>query len=61
MDALFQKINGYLGSVLFFDVMPGEGSMPFILTWLIAGANDAELFLTGIITKMWRFRWPEFS
>jgi len=38
LDAIFGTINGYLASVLFFDVMPGEGDMPFIVAWLIAGA-----------------------
>ncbi|GAV20339.1 alanine or glycine:cation symporter, AGCS family [Mariprofundus micogutta] len=38
IDAIFGTINGYLASVLFFDVMPGEGNMPFIVAWLITGA-----------------------
>lgn len=38
MDAFFGTMNGYLASVLFFDVMPGEGNMPFIVAWLIVGA-----------------------
>ncbi|WP_418287834.1 alanine/glycine:cation symporter family protein [Mariprofundus ferrinatatus] len=38
VDAFFGTLNGYLASVLFFDVMPGEGSMPFIVAWLIVGA-----------------------
>ena len=37
-DAMFGTINGYLATVLFFDVMPGEGNMPFIVAWLIIGA-----------------------
>jgi len=37
-DAFFGTINGYLAQVLFFDVMPGEGDMPFIVGWLIIGA-----------------------
>jgi len=37
-DAFFGSVNGYLAQVLFFDVMPGEGNMPFIVAWLIIGA-----------------------
>jgi len=42
IDAWFGVINGYMASVLFYDVMPGEGIMPFIVGWLIVGA----VFLT---------------
>ena len=38
IDAFFGVLNGYLASVLFFDVMPGDGAMPFIVAWLIVGA-----------------------
>ena len=34
----FGTINGYLAGVLFYDVMPGEANMPFIVAWLITGA-----------------------
>ena len=37
-DAFFGTVNGYMASVLFYDVMPGEGNMPFIVAWLIIGA-----------------------
>lgn len=42
VDAWFGVVNGYLASVLFFDVFPGAGEMPFIVGWLIVGA----VFLT---------------
>ena len=42
VDSFFGTINGYLASVLFFDVFPGLGEMPFIVAWLIVGA----VFLT---------------
>lgn len=35
-------LNGWLGTVLFYDVYPGEGEFPFIVAWLVAGA----VFLT---------------
>lgn len=38
VNDFFGSLNGYLASVLFFDVMPGEGNMPFIVAWLIIGA-----------------------
>jgi len=38
IDAFFGTVNGYLASVLFFDVMPGDGNMPFIVGWLVVGA-----------------------
>ena len=38
MDTFFGTVNGYLASVLFFDVMPGEAVLPFIVAWLIVGA-----------------------
>ncbi len=38
MDAVFDVVNGYMASVLFYDVMPGEGNVPFIVAWLIIGA-----------------------
>lgn len=37
-DAFFGTVNGYLASVLFFDVLPGAGELPFIVAWLIFGA-----------------------
>jgi len=38
VDAFFGILNGYLGSVLFFDVMPGAAEIPFIVAWLVVGA-----------------------
>jgi AGCS family alanine or glycine:cation symporter len=38
VDVFFGSVNGYLAQVLFFDVMPGEGEMPFIVAWLIIGS-----------------------
>ncbi len=45
MDSIFEQINGFLGSVFFFDIFFGmvEGTaMPFIVGWLIVGG----VFLT---------------
>ncbi len=37
-DLFFGVVNGYLAQALFFDIMPGEGNIPFIVAWLIVGA-----------------------
>ncbi len=40
MNAIFEQINGLLGSIFFFDIFFGVvdgSSMPFIVAWLIAG------------------------
>ena len=42
IDAFFNSINGFLAQIIFFDVFPGEPSMPFIVAWLIVAA----VFLT---------------
>jgi len=43
LNDLFGVVNGYLATVLFFDVIPGEeASMPFVVAWLVVGA----VFLT---------------
>ncbi len=42
LDAFFGSLNGYLAQVIFFDVFPGEPTMPFIVAWLIVAA----VFLT---------------
>lgn len=38
VDAVLEQVNGYLATVLFFDIMPGEGNLPFVVAWLIVGA-----------------------
>ncbi|MGV6825476.1 MAG: alanine/glycine:cation symporter family protein [bacterium] len=42
MDAVLGTVNGWLASVLFYDVFPGEPEFPFIVAWLVVGA----IFLT---------------
>ncbi len=39
VDSVFGVVNGWLEAVFFYDVMPGEGNMPFIVAWLIIGAT----------------------
>lgn len=38
IDAFFGQMNEVFASVLFFDVMPGEAKVPFIVAWLMVGA-----------------------
>jgi len=38
VDDFFAFLNGKLAAVLFFDVMPGAATMPFIVGWLALGA-----------------------
>ena len=42
VDAWFNTINGWMASVMFVDVFPGDGEVPFIVGWLIVGS----VFLT---------------
>lgn len=42
VSSVFDSMNGAMAAVMFFDVFPGEGEMPFIIAWLIIGA----VFLT---------------
>jgi len=37
LNTWFGALNGYLADVMFFDVIPGEGTMPFIVGWLVIG------------------------
>ena len=42
ISAVFEGLNNVIGSVMFFDIFPGEAEMPFIVAWLFVGA----VFLT---------------
>jgi AGCS family alanine or glycine:cation symporter len=42
LNGWIDAFNGVLGSVLFFDVFPGQAEFPFIVAWLVVGA----VFLT---------------
>ncbi len=42
LNTALHAINGWLGTVLFYDILPGEAEFPFIVAWLVAGA----VFLT---------------
>ncbi|MEA3301834.1 MAG: alanine/glycine:cation symporter family protein [Pseudomonadota bacterium] len=57
VDAWFAALNGYLGTVLFFDVMPGEGSMPMIVAWLIVGAIFLTLRMGFVNLRLMRHAW----
>ena len=50
----FGVLNGYLASVLFFDVMPGEAEFPFIVAWLVVGAVFLTVRMGFINLRMFR-------
>jgi AGCS family alanine or glycine:cation symporter len=54
LDALIGQVNGYLAQVLFFDVLPGEASLPFIVAWLIVGAVYFTIRMGFINLRMFR-------
>lgn len=37
LNAWFGSVNGYLATVLFVDILPGEGNIPFVVGWLAVG------------------------
>ncbi len=37
-DTMIGSLNAVIGDVLFQDIMPGEGKLPFIVAWLVFGA-----------------------
>ncbi|MFN3716228.1 MAG: alanine/glycine:cation symporter family protein [Thiobacillus sp.] len=54
IDAFFGTLNGYLASVIFFDVFPGGPVMPFIVAWLIVGALYLTLRFSFVNLRMMR-------
>jgi AGCS family alanine or glycine:cation symporter len=54
LDQWFGTLNGYLASVIFFDVFPGEPEMPFIVAWLIVAAVYLTLRMGFVNLRMMR-------
>lgn len=54
LNDLFGEINGYLAAVFFYDVMPGEANMPFIVAWLVVGAVFLTIRMNFINLRMFR-------
>ena len=54
IDAFFGTVNGYLASVIFYDVFPGDPVMPFIVAWLIVGAVFLTLRFSFVNLRMMR-------
>ena len=50
----FGDINGYLEKVFFYDVMPGEQNLPFIVAWLVVGAVFLTFRMSFINLRMFR-------
>lgn len=57
VDAWFAALNSYLATLLFFDVMPGEGEMPMIVAWLIVGALFLTLRMGFVNLRLMRHAW----
>ncbi len=57
VDAWFAALNGYLATVIFFDVMPGEGEMPMIVAWLIVGAIFLTLRMGFVNLRLMKHAW----
>ena len=53
-DAFFGPLNGYLASVIFFDVLPGASELPFVVAWLIVGAVFLTLRFGFVNLRMMR-------
>jgi AGCS family alanine or glycine:cation symporter len=54
MTALFESINAFLVQIIFFDVLPGEGEVPFIVAWLIVGAIFITIRMGFVNLKLMR-------
>jgi len=54
IDGFFNAINSFLAQVIFFDVFPGEPSMPFIVAWLLVAAVFLTLRFNFINVRMMR-------
>ncbi|MBK9161704.1 MAG: alanine:cation symporter family protein [Nitrosomonadales bacterium] len=54
LDGIFESINGFLAQIIFFDIFPGEPSMPFIVAWLIVAAVFLTLRFNFVNLRMMR-------
>jgi len=54
IDSFFGTLNGYLASVIFYDIFPGEPVMPFIVAWLIVGAVYLTFRFSFVNLRMMR-------
>jgi AGCS family alanine or glycine:cation symporter len=54
INNFFGTLNGYLATVIFFDVFPGEPEMPFIVGWLLIGAVFLTLRFSFVNLRMMR-------
>ena len=54
LNELFGVINSYLAAVFFYDVMPGEANIPFIVAWLAIGAVFLTIRMSFVNFRMFR-------
>ena len=50
----FGVFNGFLENVFFFDVLPGEANMPFVVAWLVVGAVFLTIRMGFINLRMFK-------
>lgn len=53
-NELFNNINEALAQVIFFDLWPGEGKVPFIVAWLIIGGVFITIRMGFVNLKLMR-------
>ena len=53
-NELFNSINETLAHVIFFDLLPGEGEVPFIVAWLIIGGVFITIRMGFVNLKLMR-------
>ena len=54
LNDLFGNINSILSAVLFFDVFPGDGNLPFLVAWLVVGAVFLTIRMGFINLRMFK-------
>jgi AGCS family alanine or glycine:cation symporter len=54
LDTFFGALNGYLATVIFFDIFPGKPEIPFIVAWLLIGAVYLTLRFSFVNLRMMR-------
>ncbi|HEB58768.1 MAG TPA: alanine:cation symporter family protein [Gammaproteobacteria bacterium] len=54
LNDYFGALNGFLAAILFYDVMPGKGEMPFVVAWLVLGALFLTIRMGFINLRMFR-------
>lgn len=54
VDHVFGMINAFLAQIIFFDIFPGEASMPIVVAWLIIAAVFLTIRFNFVNLRMMR-------